>query len=381
MKRFFCLMMLLFVAVAAVGYFGLQPQGEVWAATALCDSDPVEAPYVTRDYDESTCETTGKLFGIFELERKEARPVVSHSVLLGGTPLGISLKLDGLMITAKSGVVTVDGTASPMDNVDVTFGDILTSVNGVSVDSAASISDILEASDGRATLEISRGSVKRTFEVQAVRDALTSRYKLGLLLQESVDGIGTLTYIDPTNARFGCLGHPIAVYENVPVDIVYGTAYPAYITGAEKGKVGKAGQLEGSFSRADGPVAVIEKNNKYGNFGYYTDTEVDLPEIDVASREEVTPGDAQIYSTVIGNEPELYDIEIIKVERQDSPDDKSMVIRVTDKELISLTGGIVQGMSGSPIIQNGKLVGAVTHVFTSDPTKGFGIFIDWMLMQ
>lgn len=381
MKRFLCVMMLLFVAVAAVGYFGLQPEGEVWAATALCDSDPGEAPCVTRDYDDATCETTGKLFGIFELERKEARPVVEHSVLLGGTPLGISLKLDGLMITAKSGVVTEDGTASPMDNVDVTFGDVLTTVNGVKVDSADSISEILEMSDGEATLEIARGAQMRTFRVQAVRDTLTSKYKLGLMLQEKIDGIGTLTFVDPATARFGCLGHPIAVYENVPVDCVYGTAYPAYITGAVKGKIGKAGQLEGSFTRTDGPVAVIDTNNKFGNFGYYTGDADDLTEIAAASREEVSPGKAQIYSTVIGNEPELYDIEIIKVERQDSPDDKSMVIRVTDKDLLAQTGGIVQGMSGSPIIQDGKLVGAVTHVFTSDPTKGFGIFIDWMLMQ
>ena len=268
MKRFLCVMMLLFVAVAAVGYFGLQPEGEVWAATALCDSDPGEAPCVTRDYDDATCETTGKLFGIFELERKEARPVVEHSVLLGGTPLGISLKLDGLMITAKSGVVTEDGTASPMDNVDVTFGDVLTTVNGVKVDSADSISEILEMSDGEATLEIARGAQMRTFRVQAVRDTLTSKYKLGLMLQEKIDGIGTLTFVDPATARFGCLGHPIAVYENVPVDCVYGTAYPAYITGAVKGKIGKAGQLEGSFTRADGPVAVIDTNNKFGNFGY-----------------------------------------------------------------------------------------------------------------
>lgn len=381
MKRFLCIAMLLFVAVTAVGYFGLQSDGEIWAATAFSDSEPAQAAYVSREYDDTAAVATDKLFGIFDLNKKEAKPAVDHDVLLGGTPLGISLKLDGLMITAKSGVVTEDCTASPMDNTDVTFGDILTSVNGVDVDSAESISEILEESDGEAVLEIYRGAVKRTFRVQAVRDVLTSKYKLGLLLQEKIDGIGTLTFIDPTNARFGCLGHPIASPDGTPIDAVYGTAYPAYITGAVKGQTGKAGELEGSFSRNDRPIAVIDTNNKFGNFGYYTGDASDFTEIAVASREEVRPGKAQIYSTVIGNEPELYDIEIIKVENQSSPDDKGMVIRVTDKTLIGLTGGIVQGMSGSPIIQDGKLVGAVTHVFTSDPTKGFGIFIDWMLIQ
>ena len=381
MKRFLCVMMLLFVAVAAVGYFGLQEQDDFWAATAFCDCEPSEAPYVENVYDDQTATTSSKLFGIFEIGKKKTEPVVSHDVLLGGRPLGISLNLDGLMITAKRAVITDEGTASPMDDSDVTFGDILKSVNGVDVESSDRIAEILESSDGSAVLEISRGGASRTFRVQAVRDALTSKYKLGLLLQEKIDGIGTLTFIDPMTARFGCLGHPIAVTENVPVDAVYGMAYPAYITGSVKGTTGKAGELEGAFSRADAPIAVIDSNNKFGNFGYYTGDTDGLTEIAVASREEVRPGKAQIYSTVIGNEPEWYDIEIIKVEKQDSPDDKSMVIRVTDKGLISMTGGIVQGMSGSPIVQDDKLVGAVTHVFTSDPTKGYGIFIDWMLTQ
>ena len=174
MKRFLCVMMLLFVAVAAVGYFGLQPEGEVWAATALCDSDPGEAPCVTRDYDDATCETTGKLFGIFELERKEARPVVEHSVLLGGTPLGISLKLDGLMITAKSGVVTEDGTASPMDNVDVTFGDVLTTVNGVKVDLTGELAGSTTFAGCTATVDLKAG--ENTIELTCIKKATIFKF-------------------------------------------------------------------------------------------------------------------------------------------------------------------------------------------------------------
>lgn len=381
MKRLLCIIMLLFAAVASVGYFGIARSDGDWAATAFCDIGQSEAPYVVKDYDADSMTASSRLFGIFDIEKHEAKPVVSHSVLLGGTPLGISLKTDGLMITAKSGVVTADGTASPMDNCDVTYGDILTSINGEKVDSADAIAEMLERSYGKALLEIYRGNVRKMYEVQAVRDVLSGKYKLGLMLQDSVAGIGTLTFIDPTTARFGCLGHAIASPDGTPVRSVYGTAYPAYITGSVKGKIGKAGELEGSFDKTEKPIAVIDKNTVFGNFGYYTGDTDGFPEIDVAAKDEIRPGKAQIFSTVIGNMPELYDIEIIKVEDQDAPSDKSMVIRITDKDLIAMTGGIVQGMSGSPIIQDGKLVGAVTHVFTSDPTKGFGIFIDWMIGQ
>ena len=382
MKKLFCISVLLFVAVASVGYFGFQTaDGADFAATAFNDIDVKEAPYIQSTYDCEQEVVETRLFGIFDIGEKEARPVVEHSVLLGGTPLGIDLKVDGLMVTAKSGVITNDGTASPMDNVDVTFGDILYSVNGKKVDSAEAIAEILEGSDGAADLVFYRGALKKAYSVQAVRDMLSGKYKLGLMLQDSVAGIGTLTFIDPETGRFGCLGHAISGPDGTPVRSVYGTVYPAYITGAVKGKIGKAGELEGSFSTKDKPIGVLDKNSIYGNFGYYTGDMSDMQEIKVAPKEAITPGKAQIFSTVIGNEPELYDIEIIKVNEQDSPSDKSMVIRITDKELIEKTGGIVQGMSGSPIIRDGKLVGAVTHVFTSDPTKGFGIFVDWMLMQ
>ncbi len=203
---------------------------------------------------------------------------------------------------------------------------------------------------------------------------MTGRKKIGLWLRDGISGIGTLTYVDPSNMRYGALGHPI----DESTEYIGGAIYGANIYGYIKGEKGKAGELSGSYDPSD-VIGSIDKNNKFGIFGKYRGDIASKEMIPLGSKSTVKPGKAHIYTTIDGCCSKRYEIEIIKCNVQNKADSKGMVIRITDKELLERTNGILQGMSGSPIIQNGKLIGAVTHVFINDPTKGFGMYIDFML--
>ena len=215
-------------------------------------------------------------------------------------------------------------------------------------------------------------------------DKVSNEYKLGLWVKEDAVGIGTLTFVNATTKRFGSLGH--AITENGssdPIEISGGNIYKGKILGVKKGGYGKAGELIGTFNR-DNVEGIVDKNCEYGVYGFVNNVETftdSKTSIEIGGRLSAKPGGAKILSCLNGEDIEEFDIEIIKTNFQQSCNEKSMVLRVIDEDLIKRTGGIVQGMSGSPIIQDGKLIGAVTHVFVNDATKGFGIYIDWMLEQ
>ncbi len=377
MKRIFGVILLLAVCVAAVGYFGICNGG------AQCfdgyDVAQTSSPFSINVLDEEHGKVETKLFGLIGVNSQKAEKSEDREVLLGGFPLGLELDIKGLIVTGKTGVVTADGAVSPCENTDIRPGDVLVAVDGVPVGDDKAVTEILNAKNGQpAELCIMRGSDILKYTVYPAKDVLSGNYRIGLTLQGSIAGIGTATFINPETHKYACLGHGIMGEDGNIVRIDGGRIFNAYISGSVKGKIGKAGELNGAFSSKSSPVGTIETNCRFGNYGLYSGSSESLKTVKIASRLSVRPGKAQIYSTVQGVEPQYYDIEIIKVNDQSSPADKSMVIRITDKKLIELTGGIVQGMSGSPIIQNGKLVGAVTHVFTSDPTKGYGIYADWM---
>lgn len=377
MKRLFGIIILLAVCVAAVGYFGFC-SGE----DPVYDNFEVAAttsPFSVNVLDEDDGEVNTKLFGLIDINTTKAQKSEEREVLLGGFPLGLDLNLKGLMITGKAGVVTADGAVSPCENTDIRSGDVLVAIDGRSVGDDKTIAEILNKKQGQPVeLCILRGEERIKYTVFPAKDVLSGNYRIGLTLQDSIAGIGTATFINPESNKFACLGHAILAQDGSVIRIDGGKIYNAFISGCVKGKIGKAGELNGTFSSKSQSIGNIKTNCKFGNYGTFTGKTDKLEKIKIGGRLSVRPGKAQIYSTVIGSEPAYYDIEIIKVNDQSSPSDKSMVIRITDEKLISQTGGIVQGMSGSPIIQNGKLVGAVTHVFTSDPTKGYGIYADWM---
>lgn len=302
------------------------------------------------------------------------------TVYVGGMSAGFTLKTGGAQVIGLSEVVTQSGIYSPALSAGIKTGDIIQKAGGIRVETIADLNEIVDKSKGKELkIEVVRGGETLHLSIQAVKETGSGRYKIGVLVRESVSGIGTVTYIDK-NGRFGSLGHAVVGENNHEMQISDGMVYECSIVGVSKGVRGKAGELRGMFLN-DKHLGNAEKLCACGIFGQISkDFFVDDLTAAVASANEVKPGNAYIYSTVNGVCPKRYEIEIVKVDKHNK-ENKDYVIKITDDALISETGGIVQGMSGSPILQEGKLVGAVTHVFLNDPTRGYGINIERMLRE
>jgi stage IV sporulation protein B len=223
-----------------------------------------------------------------------------------------------------------------------------------------------------------RGEERINFNVTPIKDAVSGRFKIGVLIRDGISGIGTVTYIDKENGSFGALGHAVISAEEKSLSLSNGDMYSCNIVGISKGVRGKAGELRGMFL-AENVFGKAEKLCQCGIYGQINE-EYDTSRLESAQADsdDVKMGKATIYSTISGIVPKEYQIEIVKVDKSNK-ENKNYVIKITDKDLLNKTGGILQGMSGSPIIQNGKLVGAVTHVFLNDSSRGFGISINNML--
>lgn len=312
--------------------------------------------------------------------KKEKTPVLNEkiSVYVGGFPLGFTFQCDGVLIVAISN----DNTTNLFE------GDIIKDINGFSVDSSETISEVLnEKIDASKVIDLTiiRKNEEQKASLKPIIDSVTGKYKLGLWIRDDSAGVGTLTYVRKDNLRFGALGHPVCDIDTGTVmPVANGNIFKCNIIGLKKGMKNEPGELKGLFLRNGSIFGSLDKNKSSGVFGTFNSDKLDYlssQEMEVADRSEVKSGKATIKCTIDGFMPEEYEIEIVKTYFNATSDTKSMFIRVTDKRLIEKTGGIVQGMSGSPIIQNGKLVGAVTHVFVSDSTKGYGIFADLMINE
>ena len=287
----------------------------------------------------------------------------------GGIPFGIKVMSDGVMV-----VSTADG--SPAKQAGLKEGDVITSVNGTEVFTNSELSEAIQMSGGCAEIVYERGGSEISTSVEpTLSDGVP---KIGAWVRDSAAGIGTLTFIDPQTGTFGGLGHSVS-------DGTTGKAVPlrsGEITSADiydviKGEKGCAGELCGAIL-PDAEIGGVTKNTPTGIFGYYNG-EMCGDALPVAFRQEVKTGEASILTTTDGGEPCEYSIEIERINLPDLLGSKGMLIRITDPELLRKTGGIVRGMSGSPIIQNGRLAGAVTHVLLSDPTRGYAVFAESML--
>ncbi len=301
-----------------------------------------------------------------------------REVYVGGMPAGFTLGMDGAQIVGFCEVLTKDGTRSPAKEAGLEAGDLILSFGGVRVTSASDIDAAIRAGGGgEGEVVVRRGGERVTATVLPAQDAASGRGKLGVLVRDSISGIGTVTYIEAGSLRFGSLGHAVAGEDGKAMEVGQGEIYRCSIVDVVRGERGRAGELKGLFLN-DRRIALADRNCASGIYGYF-DRSYDFGGLRrVQIGEEAHPGEASICTTVDGVSPREYAVSIVKVD-EGSRTNKNFVIKVTDEALLAETGGIVQGMSGSPILQDGRLVGAVTHVFLNDPTCGYGIAIANML--
>ena len=307
--------------------------------------------------------------------------VAEESVYLGGMPIGIGLAENGLFVTGFVDVITDEGAICPARGTEILTGDLVIAVNKKSVSNASEFASALQNSIGNVTLTVKRGERTLEFTLAPATDSLTGLKKVGLTLKNGINGIGTMTFILPESKKFGCLGHGIIDTDTGKTVICdSGFVFKCQIYAFKRPENGKAGELTGRFVDRASPIGEITKCNKFGVYGVVKEQVTEsLERIPIASRKEVKTGAAYMYSTISGEKPQKYKIEIVKTANQKKAAEKSMLIRVVDEGLLNETGGILQGMSGSPIVQNGKLIGAVTHVLVNDSTLGYGLYLDWML--
>ena len=287
-----------------------------------------------------------------------------------GRVVGLEIGDDTVVVAAYD-----DALGAQARQAGLEIGDEIVEIDGRQIDSAEDIRKTLSRSDGAVELLVCREGKERTLRLSP---CITKEGpKLGVYLRCGVTGIGTVTYYDPDTGAFGTLGHGVSDSGGKVVRLVKGSVYRASVLSVKRGLSGEPGQLRGAFSSSE-PIGMLWANTARGVFG-----RVDVPwegdPVPTADSSEVKTGDAQIRSTVAGDVVQEYSVEIVKIYPGDRADGRNLLLRVTDPALLEATGGIVQGMSGSPILQDGKLVGAVTHVLVNDPTTGYGIFIENML--
>ncbi len=305
--------------------------------------------------------------------------VVPENLCVGGMPFGVKFYSQGIIIVGFTEVETKNGVETPALDAGLQVNDIITHVNGSEVETAGEFVGLIESAENSIDVTYLRNGNKDTVSFIPSISKEDGKRKTGMWIRDTTAGIGTITFIIPETGEFAGLGHGICDAESGELlEMKRGTVVDVMISGISKGVCGTPGELKGYFT--SDKSGVLLGNTMSGVYGILSTVPYDrIPEtVEVATQDEVHTGEAYIWCTLDGNQPHKYSIDISEIHYSDK-DNRSFSVEVTDKELLDKTGGIVQGMSGSPIIQDGKLVGAVTHVLINDPTRGYGIFIENML--
>lgn len=304
---------------------------------------------------------------------KELNDIYNKEYLVGGLPFGVKIISKGLTVLKIS-----DNDIENVREAGIKIGDVITKINGKIITSCKDFTKVIESSQGKSVnLTILRNGQEIDVSICPKYSKTDGKYKTGIWVKDSTTGIGTITYVDPETGEFGGLGHGICDSSGKVIPVTYGIVLDVNINGVNKGVKGNAGELKGTFQYKK--LGTLVKNCECGVFGYIKADKLDCPEkLKACPKNEVKTGDAYIWCTLDNGNTEKYSIKITEI-LSSSNEVKNFKIKVTDPRLIDKAGGIVQGMSGSPIIQNGKLVGAVTHVLINDPSCGYGIFIENML--
>ncbi len=345
------------------------------SAYTLCFTESTGA-YGTSDRLNTKAEI--KLFGLLPVKSVDVHLSDRQTVTLGGKPFGIRLYTDGLVVAKTSSVPVEGGSSDPSSKAGIRCGDIILEANGEALKTNEQLTQICEKSGGSPILlRCRRNGDYFSTTIIPEMDVQLGSYRLGLWVRDSCAGIGTITFTDENTKTFAGLGHGIYDGDSGSLmPLADGDIVPADIISADKSIGGSPGSLCGCFTSGE-PLGRLRANSECGLYGTYSDISPGK-EIEIAFRQEVTKGSASMLSTIEGSEPECYDVEIEDISYDNSTPSKNMVIRITDKRLIEKTGGIVRGMSGSPIIQNGRLVGALTHVYIDDPVHGYAVFAENM---
>jgi stage IV sporulation protein B len=335
------------------------------------------------------------LFGFLPVSELVVDVVPLVRVIPGGQSIGVLLTTHGLRVRDVVPVMGLDGREySPARDAGIQPGDIIVSIDGQDIHRPEQVSYLVNAAaehKAELTVVIRRNQRIMTRKVRPVRSQRIDlygqggeMYLLGILLEDPAAGVGTLSFYDPQTGRYGALGHPITDVSGREMRIDGGSIVEASIDSIRLGSRGSPGEKLGFFHGEQDLLGTIDYNSRFGIFG----TLAALPEnphfpepIPVAFSHQVREGPAEIYTVITGSRVERFAVEVVKVMNQNRPSDKGLVIQVKDPRLLQMTGGIVQGMSGSPIVQDGMLIGAVTHVFVNDPTRGYGSFAEWMIYE
>ncbi len=299
----------------------------------------------------------------------------SDYIIVGGENIGIELNTDGIIIVGTYEVNSIN----PAKEAGLSSGDRIIKINNQKVTSIEEMINTIGNNTNEIEITYRRGNKEDNTHLKLVKSD-NNVYKTGLYVKDSITGVGTLTYIDPNTKLFGALGHEI-IEKNTSqkLEIKDGKIYSSTVTGVTRSSIGSPGEKNANYNSNE-VFGRINANTPSGIFGNYTKELPKKKEYKVAKNEEIKTGKAQILTVVSGNTIEAFDINIIKTSIS-STSNKNILFEVIDEKLLKLTGGIVQGMSGSPIIQNDTIIGAVTHVVVDDPKKGYGIFITKMLEE
>jgi stage IV sporulation protein B len=326
-----------------------------------------------------------KLFGIFPLKNSQLEVMPSVKLLPGGQSIGVTLQTQGVMIVGQASIIDNGNKIYPAKEAGIVTGDFILKVNGKEVHTDQDVADFVNESgksQQSVILQIKHQNQIIEKNVKTVYCNESKRYRIGLFVRDEATGVGTLTFIDPISKKYGALGHVINDTDtNQRIEVSQGKITNSTIYAIEKSSRGHPGEKQGTFSNNSKLNGSIEKNTPVGIFGKINGNIPNSNELlEVGWANEIKEGPAKILTVIHGEDIQSFDVKIERI-MPNRTDSKNMIISVVDPKLLQLTGGIIQGMSGSPIIQNGKIIGAVTHVFINDSQRGYGVFIQNMLKE
>ena len=350
------------------------------------DLELANMPYLApmADFGAHTVQQSGAesetlaLFGLIPIKTVHTTFAETTTVTVCGTPFGIKMFADGAMVVGFTDIYTDQGWRNPGKEAGLRMGDILLSMGNIHTTGNSQVQQAVEQAQGEGiTITYSRDGQQQTTTITPVRDAGSGDWRIGVWVRDSSAGIGTLTFVEKNTGVYGGLGHSISDADTgESISLLSGEVVPVEITGYKVGQPGQPGELRGMF--AGNTMGDILLNGATGVYGHIRSFPQGM-EMLVANKQQVEKGKAVILTTIDGSGPHAYEVEIEQAKLAGSEPNRDLLVHITDPQLLQSTGGIVQGMSGSPIIQNGRLVGAVTHVLVNDPTRGYGIFAENML--